>query len=85
MPRGLEPKPKTVNSHMYADMILEKVGPAVLGLFPEGDAIYQDDGATIHPAAISLDAVRETFQERLEPDIQASTMADVFPIETAGE
>ena len=43
-----EPKPKTVNIHMYADIILEKVDSAVLGLYPEGDAIYQDDGATIH-------------------------------------
>ena len=43
-----EPKPKTVNSHMYVDIILKKVDSAVLGLYPEGDAIYQDDGATIH-------------------------------------
>ena len=49
---------------MYADIILEKVDSAVLGLYPEGDAIYQDDGATIHRASFSLDAVRETFQER---------------------
>ena len=63
MPRGLEPKPKTVNSHMYADIILEKVGSAVLGLYPEGAAVYQDDGATTRRTAISLDAVRETFKE----------------------
>ena len=41
--------------NMYvADMILEKVGSAVVGLYPEGDAIYQDDGTTMYIELQSL-------------------------------
>lgn len=78
---GYNPRPKTVNSEMYADMIREKAGPAILALYPEGDAIFQDDNATIHRSRVSLTAVAETFNRRLDPAIQASKMADVYPIE----
>lgn len=74
-------KQTTVNATMYADMIREKVGPEVLAVYPEGDAVFQDDGATIHRAASSLAAVAETFKFRLSPDDQANKMADVWPIE----
>ena len=59
-----DPKPKTVNAQMYSDMIREQVGPAVLEVYPDGSGIFQDDGATIHRARISLDAVKETFNHR---------------------
>ena len=76
-----DPKPKTVNSEIYTDMIKEQVGPAILEVYPDGQAIFQDDGATIHRARISMDAVHETFKHRVDPADQASKMADIWPIE----
>ena len=76
-----DPKPKTVNAQMYSDMIREQVGPAVLEVYPDGSGIFQDDGATIHRARISLDAVKETFNHRLSVGDQASKQADIWPIE----
>ena len=37
------PKPKTVNTQMYSDMIRELVGPAVLEVYPDGSGIFQTD------------------------------------------
>ena len=61
-------------------MIKVSVGPAVRAVYPAGDAIFQDDGATIHRAAVSLQAVEATFNHRLKPKDQANKMADVWPI-----
>ena len=44
---------------MYADMIKEKAGPAILEVYPDGLAVYQDDGAAIHRANVSLIAVQQ--------------------------
>ena len=66
---------------MYSEMIKVQVGPAVKAVYPAGDAIFQDDGATIHRAGVALQAVKETFNHRLEPKDQANKMADVWPIE----
>ena len=52
-----DPKPRSINSVMYADMIREKAGPTVRQVYPDGSAVFKDDGATIRRAAISLDAV----------------------------
>ena len=65
-----DPKPRSINSVMYADMIREKAGPAVRQVYPDGSAVFQDDGATIHRAAISLDAVAETFKSRVDYDLR---------------
>ena len=32
---------------MYADMIRGKAGPAVRQVYPDGSAVFQDDGANI--------------------------------------
>ena len=72
-----DPKPKTVNAQMYSDMIRKLVGPAVLEVYPDGSGIFQDDGATIHRARISMDAVRETFNHLLSADDQSSKQADI--------
>ena len=76
-----DPKPKTVNAEMYADMIRHLAAPAVREVYPEGDAIFQDDNATIHRAQISMNAVKDSFSERLDPALQASKMADIYLIE----
>ena len=47
-----EPKPKTINSILYADIIKEKAGPAVLEVYPDESGVFQDDGATIHRAEV---------------------------------
>ena len=76
-----DPKPKTVNSQMYTDMIKEQVGPTILEVYPDRQAIFQDDGATIQRARISIDAVHEIFNHRVDPADQASKLADIWPIE----
>ena len=43
-----EGNPNNINSNMYYAMIKEMVGPAVLEVYPEGNAIFQDDAASIH-------------------------------------
>ena len=75
-----DPKPKTVNAQMYSDMIREQVGPAVLEVYPDGSGIFQDDGATIHRARISLDAVEKSFNHHLSVGDQASKQLDMCPI-----
>ena len=78
---GYIPKPKMVNSEMYSDIIRDKAGPAINDIYPDRDCIFQDDNATIHRSAVSLAAVAETFDNRIQPSLQASKMADVYPIE----
>ena len=72
-----QPRPSSLNSAMYADMIRERVGPAVSEVYTDGTAIFQDDGASIHRAEISLEAVRDTFETRVNPTLQALKMADI--------
>lgn len=76
-----DPKPNTVTAQVYADMLDRIIGPAVKDLYPRGNAIWQDDPATIHRAKIALEAVARNFKERIPHDLQASKMADVWPIE----
>ena len=66
---------------MYADLVREKVAPAVLNLHPGGEGIYQDDGARIHRCPEALAAVEESFSQRINQDLQAPKMADFWPIE----
>ena len=73
------PLPKTVNSDMYVDMIKEKA--AIKAIYPGGDEVFQDDNATIHWSRISMAAVKENFKFWLHPSLQASKMADIYPIE----
>ena len=76
-----DPKPKTVTGELYADLIREGAGPAVLSLYPQGDGVWQDDTAKIHRCAAALEAVDETFNSRIPHDKQAPKMADCYPIE----
>ena len=76
-----DPKPKNVNAQMYSDMIRKQVGPAVLEVYPDGSGIFHCDGATIHRARISLNAVEETFNHKLSVGDQASKKSDILPIE----
>lgn len=43
--------------------------------------MWQDDPATIHRAAVSVEAVKDTFRKRVPHEIQAPKMADCWPIE----
>ena len=68
-----------VNSEMYSDIIRDKAGPAINDIYPDRECIFQDDNATTHRSAVSLAAVAETFDNRIQPSLQAE-MADVYPI-----
>ena len=79
--QNYQPRPRSINSAMYADMIRERADSAVSKIYPDGTAIFQDDGASIYRAEISLKAVSETFKTRENPTIQPPKMADIWPIE----
>ena len=75
------PHPKTINSVMYADLIREKASRAARRIYPAGNAIFQDDNATIHRCPTFLAAVNDCFWHRVDPALQAPKMAGFRPIE----
>ena len=49
---------------------------------PEGDGIWQDDGARIHRCPQALRAVFDSFNDRVDYEAQAPKMADtIWPVE----
>ena len=66
-----EGNPTSISGSIYSDMVKEKALPAVLKVYPEGNAIWQDDGARIHRCPEALKAVEESFKSRIDPEIQA--------------
>ena len=64
----------------YAWMIRHKAVPAVQTVFPDGNAIWQDDPASIHRTQNALDAGK-AFAERIPHDKQAAKCSDCWPIE----
>ena len=63
---------------MYADIIKEKVGGLLFfKSIPDGSAVFQDDGATIHKAAVSRVAVAESFNSSLAETFHLS-LAETF-------
>ena len=62
-------------------MVKEKAHAAVPDAYPNGDEIWQDDGARIHRCPEAFEAVEQYFKSRVDPDIQALKMADFWPIE----
>ena len=43
-----QPKPKSVTSDMYADLVRGITKDSVEELYPEGDGVWQNDCARIH-------------------------------------
>ena len=66
--------------NFYAWMIRNKAVPAVNTVFPDGDAVWQDDPASIHRTKDALEACR-AFAERIPHDKQAAKCSDTWPIE----
>ena len=54
--------------------------PAVAAVYPAGDAIWQDDPASIHRTRNALHAC-SAFAERIPHDVQAAKCSDIWPIE----
>ena len=61
-------------------MIRTKAVPAVQAVFPDGNAVWQDDPASIHRTRDALDAC-SVFNERIPHDKQAAKCSDIWPIE----
>ena len=49
-------------------------------LYPEGDGIWQDDGAKIHRCQQALQGVFYSFNGRIDHEAQAPKMADIRPV-----
>ena len=80
--QNYEPRPRSINSAMYADMIRERAGPAAVSkIYPDGTTIFQDDGTSNHRGEIFLETASETFKTRVNLTIEAPRMADKWPIE----
>ena len=56
--------------------------PAVRKLYPQNDAIWQDDGATIHRTPEVLAEVDRAFSERIPVELRAAKFDDCWPIES---
>ena len=67
----------------YAWMIRNKAVPAVAAVYPGGDAVWQDDPASIHRTRAALDAC-SSFAERIPHESQAAKCSDIWPIEQVG-
>jgi hypothetical protein len=50
-------------------------------LYHKVDVIWQDDADPKHRSRYALEKIDEMFYERIEPEEQASKMADIWPIE----
>ena len=61
-------------------MVTNKAVPAVRAVYPDGDAIWQDDPASIHRTQAALDACL-AFEERIPHNQQAAKCSDIWPIE----
>ena len=79
--KNYNPVSKNMNGAMYADLVRGYAAPAVEDLYPEGDAIWQDDPASIHRCAAALAAVNDSFNRRLDHEVQCPKFSDVWPIE----
>lgn len=66
--------------NFYAWMIRNKAVPAVNTVFPDGNAVWQDDPASIHRTKDALEACK-AFAERIPHDKQAAKCSDTWPIE----
>ena len=61
-------------------MVTTKAVPAVAAVYPLGDAIWQDDPASIHRTQNAL-AACTAFAERIPHNVQAAKCSDIWPIE----
>ena len=60
-----------------ADLIRDEMGPEVKEVFPRGNYLWQDDPATIHWAAVAIEAVGETFASCLPAEDQAPKHVEI--------
>ena len=63
-----------MNGAMYADLFRDYAAPAVKDLYPEGEAIWQNNPVSIHRCAAALDH-----------EVQCPKFSDVWPIENVWE
>ena len=82
--KDYNPVPKTVNGNMYADLVRNYAAPAVQELYPEGNAYWQDDPATIHRCEAALRAVSERFDLKLDFTKQCPKFSDVCLLKMYG-
>lgn len=69
-----------VSGAFYAWMVRTKCVDAVNAVYPDGDAIWQDDPASIHRTKDAI-AACSAFPERIPHDQQAAKCSDIWPIE----
>ena len=72
-----QPKPISATDDMYADLVRGIAKDSDEELYPEGDGIWQDDGARIHRCPQALQAVFDSFNDRIDHEAQAPKMADI--------
>ena len=65
---------------MYAEFVRGTAKDSVEELYPESNRIWQDDGARIHRCPQALQAVFDSFNDRIDHEAQAPRMADIWPV-----
>ena len=78
---GAKKANKDSNIQQAIHLVRNYAAPAVQELYPEGNAYWQDDPATIHRCEAALTAVSESFDLRLDFTKQCPKFSDVWPIE----
>ena len=72
---------KTMTGPKYAVLLKKIAAVEVKRLFPMGDAIFQDDGATIHRTPQCIAVAAECFNERVPVEDQCAKFDDVWCVE----
>jgi hypothetical protein len=71
----------SMDRFLYVKLVKQKLKPHIDKLYNNVDVIWQDDADPKHRSRYALDNLGELFCERIEPEEQASKMADIWPIE----
>ena len=74
-------KRKSMDRFLYIELIEHQFKPHIDQLYGDITVIWQDDADRKHRFRYALDKINEPFSECIDPEEQASKMADIWPIE----
>jgi hypothetical protein len=71
-------KRNTMDRFLYIKLIEQELKPHIDMIFPDVNAIWQDDNDSKHRSYYALNKIDELFYERIEANEEASKMADIW-------
>jgi hypothetical protein len=79
--QNINKKRLTMDRFLYIKLIEQELKPHIDILYDGVSVIWQDDTDLKHRSHYTLDKVTGMFNDRIEPEEQASKMSDIWPIE----